>query len=165
MRRSLVLRTNPTVRQTQLVLARLERALAEHGAAIKRPSAGEIEFRMPAPWKLAPGFLALVSGGTATVSAWGGGPWRVSYSLRFGALRTLTAIVTLALVTVGWGWPRLELMSSVIALWVVGSGTLHILAARAFRRFVRELLPDVIERRAQSRQPPEPEQATAQQPD
>jgi hypothetical protein len=165
MRRSLILRTNPSVRETQRVLARIERALQERGAVVRRPTAGELDFRLPPPWKLARGWLALISGGSATVSAWGGGPWRVSYFLRFGALRALTALLTLVLAVIGWGWPRFALISSLLALWIVGAGTLHILAAHDFRRFLRGTIPDMIERRSHPRITPKPSQTITQQPE
>lgn len=161
-----MLRTNPTVRETQRVLARLERALVDRGAAVRRPTAGELAFRMPPPWRLSPGWMALISRGTATVSAWGGGPWRVSYALEFTALRVVTAVMTLALVAIGWGWPRLALLSTVLVLWVLGAGSLHLLAARDFRKFLRVTIPDMIERRSQPRTTPSAADAvTTQQPD
>lgn len=121
---------------------------------------------MPPPWRLSRGWMALISGGTATVSAWGGGPWRVSYVMRFTALRAVTAVMTLALVAIGWGWPRIALLSSVLVLWVLGAGSLHLLAARDFRKFLRATIPDMIERRTQPRTTPRAADAvTTQQPD
>ncbi|HJU67033.1 MAG TPA: hypothetical protein VJ650_02215 [Gemmatimonadaceae bacterium] len=152
MRRSLVLRTNPTVRQTQKILSQLDRALRERGATTDRAPAGELVFRMPLPWELARvGWLALITRGTATLSAWGGGPWRVSYRLYFGALQILTGLITLGMVIFGFGWPRLALLSAVLALWIVGYGALHLLAAHQFRDLLRDVMADVIERRSSSR--------------
>lgn len=166
MRRSLVLHANPTVRQTQVILARLERALTERGAIVRREIPGEVSFRMPPPWRVAPvGWLALITRGTATLSAWGGGPWRVSYRLHFGGLQALTGLVTLILAVVGWGWPRLALLGSVLALWVVGYGTLHLLASHSFRGLLRDVLADVVERRARPRAGPTGAPATSQQPE
>jgi hypothetical protein len=165
-RRSLVLRANPTVRQTQAILARLERALAERGATVHRDIPGAVSFRMPPPWQLARvGWLAWITRGTATLSAWGGGPWRVSYLLHFGALQALTGLMTLAIVVIGWNWPRLALLSTVLALWIAGYGSLHLFAAHRFRVMLRELMADVVERRVR----PRPEQtgapASSQQPE
>ena len=158
MRRSLLLRTNPTVRQTQAILVQLDRALRERGATTDRAPAGELVFRMPPPWKLARvGWLALITRGTATLSAWGGGPWRVSYRLYFGALQALTGLITLGMAVLGWGWPRLALLSAVLALWIVGYGSLHLLAAHHFRDLLSDVITDVTERRTV----PRPEQAGA----
>lgn len=165
-----MLRANPTVRQTQRILAQLDRVLRERGATTDRAPAGELIFRMPPPWKLARvGWLALITRGTATLSAWGGGPWRVSYRLHFGALQLLTGLITLAIAVFGWGWPRLALLSAVLALWIVGYGSLHVLAAHQFRDLLSGVMTDVIERRPNSRpdqpavQPSAP--SASQQPD
>lgn len=166
MRRSLVLRANPTVRQTQAILARLEQAMRDRGATTAREPAGELTFRMPPPWKFARvGWLGLITRGTATLSAWGGGPWRVSYRLYFGALQALTALITLGLVVLGWQWPRPTLLTAVLAVWIVGYAGLHLLAARHFRGLLSDLMVDVLERRAQPRRPSAAAQAASQQPE
>jgi hypothetical protein len=150
-----VLRANPSVRQTQEILARLERTVMGLGATTDRGPSGEMHFRMPPPWRIAPiGWVGLISRGTATLSAWGGGPWRVSYRLHFGALRTVTAFITLILVALGWQWPRLSLLSAVLSLWVVGYGALHLLASHRFRQLLSSAMADVIDRRARARPQP-----------
>jgi hypothetical protein len=160
------LRANPSVRQTQAVLVRLERALAERGATVSREIPGELSFRMPPPWKLAPvGWLALITRGVVTLSAWGGGPWRLSYSLHFGWLQALTGVTTLILAVLGWGWPRLALLGAVLALWVVGYGVLHLVASRHYRLMLRELISDIAERRARPRREANGASATSQQPE
>jgi hypothetical protein len=147
-RRSLVLGANPTVRQRQTLLARLDRALRERGAMTDRTPTGELTFRMPPPWRLAPvGWLALLTRGTATLSAWGGGPWRVSYRLYFGALQAAAACITLVIAIVGWGWPRLTLVIVILAFWILGYAPLHLLAANRFRRLLRDVMADVIDQR------------------
>lgn len=166
MRRSFILRDGTTVHQTQAVLARLEGALSAVGAAVRRPIPGEVLFEMPPPWRLAPiGWLALISRGTATLSAWGGGPWRVSYRLKFAALRAVTAMLTLVLVALGWSWPRLTLLSIVLSLWVVGYGALYVLASKRFRRLLSEITSDVAERRSRPRSPDREATVASQQPD
>src|SRR5688572_9996086 len=121
---------------------------------------------MPPPWRVAPvGWLALITRGTATLSAWGGGPWRVSYRLHFGGLQAVAGLVTLILAVVGWGWPRLALLGSVLALWVVGYGTLHLLASHSFRGLLRNVLADVVDRRARPRAGTTSAPATSQQPE
>ena len=166
MRRSFLLRGGTTVHQTQAVLARLERALSELGATVHRPIPGEVIFEMPPPWRLAPiGWLALISRGTATLSAWGGGPWRVSYRLRFAALRALTAMLTVGILIFGWTWPRLALLSIVLAVWVVGYGSLYFLASNRFRRMLSGLAADVTERRTRPRSPGSEATVASQQPE
>ena len=161
-----MLRSNPSMRQTQEILARLDRALRERGAATDRAPAGELTFRMPPPWRLAPvGWLAVITRGTATLSAWGGGPWRVSYRVHFGALQSVTALITLALVVLGWGWPRVALLSAVLALWIIGYGALHLLAARRFRTLLTKVMADVLEPRVRAPTPPAGVSATSQQPE
>jgi hypothetical protein len=165
-RRSLVLRANPTVRETQAVLARLERALEERGATTERASAGELHFHMPPPWRFAPiGWLAVITRGTATLSAWGGGPWRVSYRLYFGALQVVTATITLGMVVFGWGWPRLALLTATLALWIAGYASLHLLAANRFRGLLRHVMADVLERRARPRETTANAPVASQQPE
>ena len=167
MRRSLVLRANPTVRQIHAILARVERALTERAATVHRETPGEVSFRMPPPWRLAPvGWLAVITRGTATLSAWGGGPWRVSYRLYFGALQALTGLITLIIVVLGWTWPRLALLSTVLMLWGVGYGAIHLIASHHFRRLLRDVIGDAIERRARPRAKPTANTpATSQQPE
>lgn len=161
-----MLRANPTVRQTQAILARLEHAMRDRGATTVREPGGELTFRMPPPWKLARvGWLGLITRGTATLSAWGGGPWRVSYRLYFGALQAVTALITLGLAVFGWQWPRVALLSAVLALWIAGYAALHLLAARHFRALLSNLMVDVVERRAQPRTPSDAARAVSQQPE
>jgi len=161
-----VLRANPTMRETQAILARLERALKECGATTDRASGGELTFRMPPPWRFARvGWLALITRGTATLSAWGGGPWRISYRLHFGALQAVTAMITVGMVVFGWGWSRLALLTAALALWIAGYASLHLLAAHRFRGLLRHLMADVLERRARPREAPANTSVAAQQPE
>jgi hypothetical protein len=165
-RRSLVLPANPTVRQTQAIVVKLDRALRERGAATDRAPTGELTFRMPPPWKLARiGWLALITRGTATLSAWGGGPWRVTYRLYFGALQLLTGLIALGIGVLGWSWPRLTLLSAVLALWIIGYGSLHLLAAHHFRDFLSDVMTGVMDRRVQARTEPSSAPASSQQPE
>ncbi len=166
MRRSFLLRPDTTVHQTQVVIARLERALSSLGAGVRRTTPGELMFEMPKPWRLAPiGWLALISQGSATLSAWGGGPWRVSYRLRFGALRVVTALVTLMLVAIGWGWPRLSLLMVVATLWAAGYGSLYYLASRRFRRVLAAITAETAERRTRPRATAGEARVASQQPE
>ena len=150
-----MLRANPTVRQIQATLVHLERALTELGATVYRGIPGELTFRMPPPWQLARvGWLALITRGTATLSAWGGGPWRVSYRLHFGALQALTGLVTLVIALLGWDWPRLALLGTVLAVWITGYGALHLVASHNFRKLLRAVMADIVERRTRPRPMP-----------
>jgi hypothetical protein len=165
-RRSFLLRPDTTVHQTQIVIARLEAALSRLGATVRRPTPGELTFEMPRPWRLAPiGWLALVSRGSATLSAWGGGPWRVSYSLQFGALRFVTALLTLVIVAVGWRWPRLSLLMVVATIWVVGYGACYYLASRRFRNILADIAAEITERRARPRATSGETRVASQQPE
>ena len=166
MRRSFLLRPNTTVHQTQVVIGRLESALSRLGAMVRRTTPGELVFEMPRPWCLAPiGWLALISQGSATLSAWGGGPWRVSYRLRFGALRLITALVTLAIVAVGWGWSRLSLLMVVATLWVAGYGSLYYLASKRFRGILADIAAETAERRTRPRVTSSEARVGSQQPE
>jgi hypothetical protein len=162
-----VLRANPTVRQIQTMLAHIERALTARGATVQRETPGELTFRMPPPWAFAPvGWLAVITRGTATLSAWGGGPWRVSYRLHFGALQAVTGLVTLAIVVLGWNSPRLSLLGTILMLWVGGYAALHLVASHHFRRLLRDTMADVVERRTRPRaESAASTPATSQQPE
>jgi hypothetical protein len=88
----------------------------------------------------------------------------VSYRLYFGALRTVTAFITLILIALGWEWPRLSLLSAVLSLWVAGYGALHLLAAHRFRGLLSAAMADVIDRRAHPRtQPANPSTSASSQ--
>lgn len=166
MRRSFLLRPDTTVHQTQAVISRLEAGLSRLGAVVRRTNPGELMFEMPRPWRLAPiGWLAVISKGSATLSAWGGGPWRVSYRLQFGALRLVTALLMLVIVAVGWGGPRLSLLMVVATLWLIGYGSLYYLASRRFRRLLAEITAETAERRARPRVTPSKAPVASQQPD
>ena len=166
MRRSFLLRPDTTVHQTQVVIARLESALSRLRAEVQRTTPGELVFEMPRPWRLAPiGWLALISRGSATLSAWGGGPWRVSYRLQFGALRLVTALLTVAIVAIGWGWPRLSLLMVAATLWLVGYGSLYYLASNRFRRILADIAAETAERRTRPRATPPEARVVSQQPE
>jgi hypothetical protein len=89
----------------------------------------------------------------------------VSYRLRLGALRILTALFTVAIVAVGWGWPRLSLLMVVATLWVVGYGSLYYLASNRFRRILADIAAETAERRARPRVTPSEPRVASQQPD
>ena len=144
---SLRLRTEPTVHQVEVILARVERELAECGARVKRGARGELRFRMPPPWRARGAkLLRLVSAGEINVSAGGGEPRRLRYWLRFPFLYTLGALVTAAVVGAGWyGGQRLRLLAIVIALWAAVL-LLRVVVARAVRRLLARCAREIVER-------------------
>src|SRR5688572_33126757 len=117
--RSLDLRKESSIRQTETILRRIDEELTARGARVERAGAvGGLRFRMPRPWH-APrlGVLLAITSGRAVVSAGSGGPWRVRYELSFSALRWTTLALTAILAALGMAtWPRL------ILLWVVVYG-------------------------------------------
>ena len=148
---SLRLRTEPTLRQTEVILSRIERELGTHGARFTRGRRGELHFRMPPPWA-APrrSFLLLIGSGHVRVSAGGGDQRRLRFELRFMVLYALGALATAALLVYGWGWPRVALINSVIALW--GVVLLFVSATtRRFRLLLRRCAREIVERRATPR--------------
>lgn len=154
MRRSLNLRIEPTLRQTEAILARIEHELAERGATVERAGFGGLRFRMPPPWR-APrlGILLAISAGRVMVSAGAGGPWRVRYELSFIALRTATLLLSLAVAIARFGGHRLTLLMWIAAIWVVVYTVPYWLATRRFHRLVTQAARDVVERRRTARPP------------
>jgi hypothetical protein len=170
--RSLPLRREPSVRQIETILRRIEEELASRGARIDRAgTSGGLRFRMPWPWK-APrlGVLLFISSGRAIVSAGAGGPWKVRYALDFSVLLGFAITLSLALIAVGLSWPdRTQLLNALLIVWVIIYGIPYVLATVRFRRIIQKSTQDVIERRRvprdsgsqptvaetpQSRQPP-----------
>ena len=148
MRRSLPLRAEPTVRQTEAILARVERALADRGVTAERRGPGRLHFKMPPVWR-APqaGVLHAVTSGDALVSAGAGEARRVRYDLSFAGLRVSVFVLTGLLLVLGWEWARFTLFNSVVALWLLAFGAPYALATRRFRRIVFDAARDVVERR------------------
>jgi hypothetical protein len=151
-RRSVALRAEPTVRQSEAILTRVERALAARGVTAERRGAGRLHFKMPPVWR-APraGILHAVTSGDALVSAGRGDPRRVRYDLSFSGLRASVIVLTVVLLVFGWEWPRFNLFNSVVGLWVIVFGVPYALATRRFRRMVYDAARDVIERRSAPR--------------
>ncbi len=154
--RSLDLRTEPSIRQTETILRRIDEELTARGARVERAgSVGGLRFRMPWPWN-APrlGILLAISSGRAVVSAGSGGPWRVRYSLDFSILRGLVGLLSVALVVFGLAWPgqlgltnRLDLLNALALLWLVLYGIPYAAASARFRRIIQASAADVVERR------------------
>ena len=148
--RSLPLRREPSVRQIQTILRRIEEELAARGATIQQAGPkGGLSFRMPMPWK-APrlGALLFITSGRALVSAGAGGPWKVRYHLDFSVLLGLAIVLSLGLVAVGLSWPdRSRLLNALLILWLIVYGVPYLVATIRFRRIIEKSTHDVIERR------------------
>lgn len=150
---SLRLRTEPTLAQTEVILARIERELGRLGARLTRGHRGELRFRMPLPWS-APrwSFLLLIGSGHVRLSAGGGGPRRLRYHLHFVALYALGAIVTAGLLLLGWRWPqRILLINEIVAVWGLVA-LLVVGTRRRFRLLLARCAREIIERRSTPRE-------------
>lgn len=155
--KAIPLRTEPTVRQADAILSRIEHALAARGVTPRRRGL-ELRFRVPLPWR-APGLgvLVAVTGGVVKVSAGAGEPWKVRYSLDYTVLRALAVVLSIAAVVVGLSaWPRLMLINVVVAIWVLCYIGPRWVASRRFDGIVRESAADVLERRHTPRDVPTP---------
>ncbi len=154
--RSLALRREPSVRQVETILRRIEEELTARGATIERPAATSgLHFRMPRPWK-APrlGVLLFITSGRAVVSAGSGGPWKVRYHLDFSVLLGLVIVLSLGLVAIGLSWPdRTSLLIALLILWLIVYGIPYVIATTRFRRIIQKSTHDVIERRRTPRVP------------
>lgn len=156
--RSIGLRTEPTVRQTEVILSQVEHELAARGARVERSGPGRLRFYMPAPWRARRlGSMLAVRTGSVMVSAGSGELRRVRYHLHFTALRLVTAALSVVVAAIGWGWARTSLFNALVALWVVAFGIPYVVAVSRFRRIVEASARDVLERRKEPRGPaPEP---------
>jgi hypothetical protein len=153
--KSLALRTEPTVRQTEAIVSSIERELADRGAAVTRNGFGALRFQMPMPWRAhRPSFLLAITAGMAKVSAGSGEPWQIRYQLNFRALRILAMVGTVVLVAVGLRWSRLTLIDSIVADWVLLYYAPHYIAGKRFRRIVAASAREVVERRKAPRASP-----------
>ena len=148
--RSLALRREPSVRQIETILRRIEEELTTRGATVERTGAtGGLRFRMPKPWKTPRlGVLLFITSGRAIVSAGSGGPWKVRYHLDFSVLLGLAIVLSLGLVAIGLSWPdRMALVNALLIVWVVVYGIPYAIATARFRQIIQKSTHDVIERR------------------
>ena len=153
--KSIPLRTEPTVRQADAILARIEGVLAARGVAPKRRGL-ELRFRVPLPPRaFALGMLMVVTSGVVKVSAGAGEPWKVRYSLDYTMLRAFAVLLTIVAVIVGLSsWPRLTLLNVVIGIWALCYLGPRWVASRRFDGLVRESAIEVLERRGAPRDLP-----------
>jgi hypothetical protein len=152
------MRTEPTVRQTQAILTRIERELVARGARVERAGASALRFAMAHPWRARKlDALTTISAGRVLVSAGSGEPRRVRYVLGFRLLRAVAAAASIILLVWGWEWPRPTLLNALLALWVVIFGAPYAVAERRFRRLLETAAHDVIERRQTTGETPVPD--------
>lgn len=146
--KSVTLRTEPTVRQADAILARLETELARRGAQVARQGLG-LRFRMPLPWAgpRPGGSLSGISRGVVKVAAGAGEPWQVRYELDFSILRGLAALLTVVVIVTGLSWPRLTLLNVVVAVWLLLYLAPRFIAHRRFDRILRRSAVEILERR------------------
>jgi len=153
--RALTLRTEPSVRQTNAILTRIERELGDRGALVERTGPAGLRFTMPRPWT-APrlGVLLAITSGRTTLSAGAGERWKVRYELSFAVLRGIAIVLSLVIVALGWRWPRTTLVNALVGLWLGLYGVPYLLAGRQFRRIIEAAAREVVERRRGSRETP-----------
>jgi hypothetical protein len=148
--RSLDLRTEPSIRQTETILRRIDQELTARGARVDRAGAvGGLRFKMPWPWH-APrlGILLAITSGRAVVSAGAGGPWRVRYSLDFSVLRAIVIGLSVVVIGARYAWPeRFPMFQSLAILWLVVYGVPFFFASLRFRRIIQASAAEVVERR------------------
>ena len=152
MKHSIALRRAPTHRQAREILVRLRGELETRGAAVELTAFDALRFRMPAPWRAPrPAWLLAVTSGSASISAAGGGPWRVRYVLSFAMLRVVCLALSVALAYVARGWPRLSLLNALVILWLTCYLLLSLIATARFSRLLRAAASNMIERRRRPR--------------
>jgi hypothetical protein len=152
--KSIGLRNEPTVREADAILARLEGVLAGRGVKTRRRGL-ELRFRVPAPWRAwGLGLLLAVTTGVVKVSAGAGEPWRVRFSLDFTVLRALAVVLSIAVTAVGLNWPRLTLVNIIAGIWVFLYFLPRWAADRRFDALVRASATEVLDRRRTPRDVP-----------
>ena len=146
MRRTVRFSREPTLAQAAAILAGVERYLHNLGADVTR-DAGGIRFRIAAPWRrdavrtLGP--LAIVSSGNVSAIATGG-PRRICYVLRFRVLWALCVVLTVIAAAVGWRQSREAVISSVVAVWLIGYLVPSFVVLTRFRRSIQGVAHDVM---------------------
>jgi hypothetical protein len=83
-----------------------------------------------------PGPLHAIMWGRVTIGAGLGEPWRVRYELQFTLLSIITLILSIALVRVGFHWPRVRLFELLGVVWILAYGIPCARAMRTFRKLV-----------------------------
>lgn len=153
--KAIPLRTEPTVRQADAILARIEGVLTARGVSPRRRGL-ELRFRVPPPWR-APGLgvLLAVTSGLVKVSAGAGERWKVRYSLDYTVLRAVAVVLSIAAIVVGLSaWPRLTLVNVIAGIWLLVFFAPRWAAGRRFDVLVRDSAAEVLERRQAPRDIP-----------
>lgn len=161
--RAVRLRYEPTVRQINAILARLEHDLARHGLDVTRHGVGGIHFRVPPPWRTRrAGLLGAATAGRVRVTAGRGERRQVRYELKFTTLQAVLMLASFVLVIVGWQRARVSLISTVALLWLLVYLPAYLIANAQLRRIVSLGAGEVIDRRREPRTPPSTEPSTEQ---
>ena len=148
------LRREPSVRQINAILARLERDLGARGLDVVRHGVGGIHFRVPPPWRARrAGLLAAATSGRVRVTAGRGERRHVRYELKFTYLQALLMLASFVLVLVGWGSARIELIGPVALIWLLLYLPAYFVAHAQLRRTISHGARDVVDRRKADRAP------------
>jgi hypothetical protein len=130
----------PSARETREIVFRLGHILTARGARVRHDIVGGFRFRLPLPWhrgrKL--GALRVIFSGRVTIGAGAGEPWRARYQLRFTLLTITTVLLSIALLKLGFHWPRGRLLGLLGLVWGVVYGIPCARAMREFRQLVTE---------------------------
>lgn len=153
--RAVRLNHEPSVRQINAILARLEADLAEHGLDVTRHGVGGLRFRVPPPWRAGrAGLLMAATSGLVRVTAGRGERRQVRYELKFTTLQALLMLASFTLVIVGWQRARVSLVAMVALIWLFGYLPAYVVATARLRRIVARGAREVIDRRRDARTPP-----------
>ena len=146
------LRREPSVRQINAILARLERDLGARGLDVVRHGVGGIHFRVPRPWRARrAGLIAAATSGRVRVTAGRGERRHVRYELKFTYLQAVLTLASFALVLLGWQRARVELVGSVGLIWLLFYLPVYFAANAQLHRLVSAGAREVIDRRQRAR--------------
>ena len=149
------LSNEPSVRQINAILARLEHDLSERGLDVTRHGVGGIRFTVPPPWRTRrAGLLSAATSGRVRVTAGRGERRQVRYELKFTTLQAVLMLASFVLVIVGWQRARISLIGTVALIWLLGYLPAYVVASAQLRRIVSRGAREVIDRRRDSRTPP-----------
>ena len=152
--RAIRLGVEPSVRQINAILTRLERDLAERGLDVARHGVGGIRFTVPPPWRTRrAGLLGAATSGRVRVTAGRGERRQVRYDLKFTTLQALLMLASFVLVIVGWQRARVSLVATVALIWLLFYLPAYFIATAQLRRIVSLGARQVLERRRDSRTP------------
>jgi len=146
------LRREPSVRQINAILARVERDLSGRGLDVSRHGVGGVQFSVPLPWKTrGAGLIGAATSGRVRVTAGRGERRHVRYELKFTTLQALLMAASFALVLIGWQRARVELVGTVALLWLLLYLPAYWGANLQLRRIVATGAREVIDRRRSDR--------------